>query len=195
MTADPRDLHQRLLNLLRKKVYALHNKHIIAAARNSVEAHRSPTARTFVSRQDPREVAGIEPYDWDGLTSKRGENHLPYFTISNRSMSHRIDNFADILILPNVDAVVGCTVHSRSADAACLGHTVDVERLYPKTVLDPLAHFIAECFGAEDANSKIRQDRALLVHNFHYANTVAHHTHKAFNVEVLHHLYLTRSVA
>ena len=74
-----------------------------------------------------------------------------------------------------MDAGVIFAVHAERADAAGLGHAVDVEHLDAEAGGEAFLHLVREGFGAENTDFELRQRTLLLLQNFHDADAVADH--------------------
>ena len=110
------ELEQDLLNLDGEYVDSLQNYHVVAAAFHAVKAFVLASAGTF-ARQDAREVACAVPQQGHGFTTKRGEHQFANLAFGHRLQSFGIDNFNNVVVLPNVHSILLFTFESHSGAA------------------------------------------------------------------------------
>ena len=78
------------------------------------------------SSQDAAAVAGAEADHGERFACEARDRDLAELSVGHGLAGVVVDDFDDVLVLPHVDAFVGGAVHA-AADAAGLGHAVDVE--------------------------------------------------------------------
>ena len=129
LVRNARNLLERLLDLTRIEVDALHDQHVIRPSRDAVDAERGPSARALLAREYARDVVRAVADDRHGLARKGREDDLAVFAVRNDLAGRRIDDLGDVLVFPDMQAAVGLAVLSGRADATRLGHAIDVKAL------------------------------------------------------------------
>ena len=198
LVLDAGDFHQRLFDLTRIEIYALHDQHVVRTPRDAVYAKRGAPAGAFLARKDAGDVVGAVADDRHRLARHRGEHDFAVFAVGNGRAGDGIDDFGDVLVFPHVQAVVRLAVLARRADAAGFRHSVDVKALDVEALLDLAAHFVRERLGAEDADAQGR-DVAIAglfrVQLLDDARNVGDDAAETLRAEVAHELYLALGVS
>ena len=148
------ELHQDGLDLDREDVDALEDDHVVAAALHAVEADMVASAGAF-TRQDAGQVARAVAQQRHGLTLERGEHELTDLSVGNGLEGVGIDDFDDVVVLPDVHAVLLGALEG-NARAAHLRHSEGVVGLDAEHVLDALARIFRMGLSADHERAELR---------------------------------------
>ena len=182
---DAGDLEQRLLHLLREEVHAGDDEHVVEAPADLVEPRMGASAGAGGARDDSAAVAGLEAEHRQRLAGEGGDDDFAEFAVGQRPAGVVVDDLGDVVVVPDVQAAVVGAVHAERADAAGLGHAVDVEDLDAEAAVDALAHFAGEGLRAEDADLEGGQLLLLLLEHLHDAHGVGDDAGDDARAEVL----------
>ena len=154
------------------------------------------SARTSAT-QHTCEVAGAIAQQRHGLAVEGGEHQFADFAIGHRLQSFWIDNLDDIVVFPEVEAVLFLTLKAYTR-AAHLAHTKRVVCFHAHHLLDALTLFLRVWFGSDGQHLEFcvatRID-AFLLHHLVQTCHITRHGMYGCGSEVFDKLNLTERVS
>ncbi len=141
------ELHQDGLDLDGEDVDTLEDDHVVAAAFHAVQPDVMTSAGTF-AREDAGQVTGTIAQQRHGLALERGQHQFTDFSVRNGFEGVRIHNLHNVVVFPNVHAVLLGTFEGDTGTAH-LRHAEGVVRLHAQHLFDALACILGVRFGSD----------------------------------------------
>ena len=190
------ELHQDGLDLDREDVDALEDDHVVAAALHAIQPDVMTATGAF-SGQDAGQVTGTIAQQRHGLALERGQHQFTDFSVRNGFEGVRIHNLHNVVVFPNVHAVLLGTFEGDTGTAH-LRHAEGVVRLHAQHLFDALARILGVRLGTdhEGAESGVPAGiDALFTHDLIQAGGVRRDGVHHGGAEVREELQLTQGVA
>ena len=190
------ELHQNLLDLNWEDVDTTEDNHIVGTSTHAVDTDVVAAAGTGAS-QDTGKVACTVPDQRHGFATDRCENEFSNLAIGNRLQRLGIHNLDDIVVLPEVQAIL-LLAFEADTGSTHLRHTERVVGLHAQHVLDTLALFLRMRLSSDGKHLELGifpWIDALLLHNFVKTCHITWHRMKCCGSEIADELDLTKRIA
>src|SRR5215470_4608216 len=191
LVPDSRVLEHQRFDLAWIEVDAAEDDHVVGAPPNPVQAQMGAPTRAAAPAQHPREVVRAVTDQRQPFAGEGAHHELPLLAVRARGSRGRIHHLAEVVVLPDVDAVARPAVDAEPGPAR-LRHAEDVEGVDVKLALDPPAQIVGPHLRTEDGHAEAEggEVELLLARHFEHAQWIRRDAREHRGAQVAHDLKL-----